>query len=258
MKGIITAIRTLSCLPVPGKDAQEFSDALIWFPVVGFLLGGIVYSITVLLLYIPGMEWPEGIAVVCIGVNIFLTRGLHLDGIADWADGFWGGHSPEKVLTIMKDTYLGTFGTIVLALTLLSKWIGIVEMIELQRLEWIVAAFVIARAMQVELAVCIPYARKEGTASPFLKNARTSHRIIAHGMALVLLAWLYHIPGVLCFFVCFVLNRGFGSWCLKKAGGITGDLLGAGSELMEIFVLFFAVLIPPELLRYRFHFGELL
>ncbi len=88
MSGIITAFRTLSSLPVPGKDAKDFSDALIWFPTVGLVLGSLVYWVASLINLIPGIQWPEGVAVVCISLGVFFTRGFHLDGIADWADGF--------------------------------------------------------------------------------------------------------------------------------------------------------------------------
>ncbi len=258
MKGIVTAIRTLSSLPIPGREARRFSDALVWFPAVGFLLGGIVYLTAVLLSSTFWMDWPEGVAIVCIGLSVLITGGLHLDGVADWADGFWGGNSPQRVLTIMKDTHLGAFGTIALVLILLSKWVAVVKMIELHRLEWIVAAYIVSRAMQVELAVCLPYARREGTAFSYLANANGLHRLTAHILALGVLAILYNFTGLLCFFLAAILIRGFGKWCLKRAGGVTGDLLGAGSELVEVFVLFFSVSVPSELLRYHLFFAGFL
>jgi adenosylcobinamide-GDP ribazoletransferase len=258
MRGITTAFRTLSTLPVPGKDADDFSAALSWFPLVGLVLGGIIYGVAALLNAIPGVVWPEGIGITCVSLGVFLTRGLHLDGLADWADGFWGGYTKEKILAIMKDTYLGTFGVISLILILSAKWIAIAKLVELNRLQWIVAAAVIARTLQVEQIVTLPYARKEGTAGPFVKNAGQHHRAAAHFMALVVLGVLFNIGGIVCFVICFLVIKIFGRWCMKKVGGITGDLLGTGSELIELFVLFFLAFLPPRWNFPWFYFEGLL
>ena len=97
LNGWITAMRTLTIIPVPGKDARDFSTSLYAFVWVGTLLGGILYGLTLLLQQV-GFEWPEASAFLVVLAGVILTRGFHLDGLADVADGFWGGHSRERVL----------------------------------------------------------------------------------------------------------------------------------------------------------------
>ena len=208
MRGFVTAFRTLSSIPLPGKDAEEFSDALVWFPVVGLVLGSLVVVVAKLMVLIFGVHWPEGIAILCVSLTVFLTRGFHLDGIADWADGFWAGYTPEKILMIMKDSFLGTFGVVALILVLVTKWIAITKLLEIDRVEWIIAAFIISRTLQVEQAVCLPYARAEGTAGPFLKNAGQRHRWIAHLLALAMLIFLFNISGVIYWLICAMAIKG--------------------------------------------------
>lgn len=90
LKGFVTAFHTLSIIPVPGKDADKFSSALYSFVLVGFLLGSIQYGIIYGIYRLIGGQWPEIVAVVVVIMGILLTRGMHLDGLADFADGFLG------------------------------------------------------------------------------------------------------------------------------------------------------------------------
>ena len=115
MKGLVTAIRTLTVLPVPGKDSDDFSAALPWFPVVGIILGAILYTISLLWSLLPFEQWSWGCAVILSALLVWLTRGLHMDGLADWADSL-GGFDRERRLAIMKDSSLGAFGVMAIVL----------------------------------------------------------------------------------------------------------------------------------------------
>ncbi len=241
LNGLITAVRTLSIFPVPGKDAEHFCSAFYWFTCVGALLGSILYLTTWGMRFISGADWAEGMAFLILILGVLLTRGFHLDGLADFADGFWGGHSRDRTLAIMKDSLLGTFGVTALILLLLGKWIALVRLLELNRAYWIIPAFVVSRTLLVELSVCLPYARKSGTAGAFMQNAGQRHRAVAFLVALVILIPLYNIKGLIVLVMGWIFSRIFGLWCLKRVGGITGDLLGACCEISETLVLFLAV-----------------
>lgn len=241
ISGFITAMRTLSILPIPGKDADNMASSLPWFPVVGLLLGSILYAIVYGAGMISGNPWPQGIAAIVLGCSVLLTRAIHLDGLADWADGFGGRGDRVKTLAIMKDPHTGSFGVAAIAMALIFKWVALTRLIENDSSILIIVAFVISRAMMTELASTLPYARAEGgTAAPFVNNARPVHRIIALSVAIVFsIAFIGPLAGAVSFCIGWIVCRLFGWWCARRLGGITGDVLGACNEIVET-VIFFA------------------
>ncbi|MBU3917678.1 adenosylcobinamide-GDP ribazoletransferase [bacterium] len=242
LNGLITAIRTLTILPIPGQDTDDFPSTLYWFVPVGLLLGSILYLISWLIGLMEGPAWHEGTAVLILVVGIFLTRGFHLDGLADFADGFWGGYDREKTLAIMKDSFIGTFAVVALVLILLAKWVVLVRLLETNQTIWIVAAFVTSRTVLVELTACMPYARENGTAALFVRGSGVKHRLVALVSASALLYLIFDIAGLILLMIGLIFSRLFGLWCLKRVGGITGDLLGTSCELTETLVYFLAVI----------------
>ncbi len=236
-KGLVTALRTLSALPVPGRDSGRFSDAFYWFPVAGLLLGllqagsGALAMTTV---------WPEFSAAAVLLTGILLTRGIHLDGLADSADGFFGGHDAETRLRIMKDSSTGTFGVLALVLLLLFKWTALVQLLGAGRYDWVVSGVVLARTVQVVLAARFPYARREGgIAEHFVAGAGRSHIVTVLLGALVIVFALMRVAPlstISAFAAASVAGAILGTLALRKIGGVTGDVLGASSESAEALV----------------------
>jgi len=240
IKGLATAMRTLSILPVPGKDADNLSTALPWFPIVGLVLGAMLHGAAALCGNTPFGQWPEATAALLLAMGIVLTRGLHLDGLGDWADGFWGGRDRESVLRIMKDSQLGTFGVCALIFILLTQWVALTRLVGTGASKWIIAAYIISRAVQVNLAVSFPYARKEGgTGAPFVRDASARHLLLCILISIALLIFVYgvHWTPLALLVGGFVMAQTFGFWCKKRVGGVTGDLLGASSVLVETSVM---------------------
>ncbi len=245
LNGLVTAMRTLTILRIPGKDADNLASSLPWFPLAGLVIGTFLYVTADIWNRLTGGSWPEGLAMLLVAESALLTRGLHLDGLADWADGFWGGHDRERVLAIMKDSSIGTFGSIALFCVLLSKWICITKLLILSGEKWFITACIISRNAQVMLAVLFPYARQNGgTAVSFINNSKAQHLIIALSLsiALIFLTGEMNLIMLILLTACFLIVLLFGKWALSRIGGITGDILGAGSELVEVFVLYFAVI----------------
>ncbi|MCP4675299.1 MAG: adenosylcobinamide-GDP ribazoletransferase [Deltaproteobacteria bacterium] len=243
LRGFVSAVRTLSLLPVPGKDADNMTSSLPWFPVVGALLGTVLFGLWFLLDAAGLSSWPEGEAFVLVVASVVLTRGLHLDGLADWADGFFSMTGKERTLEIMKDSRIGTFGVLSLIIVIGLKWVAIVRLIDSNLVLWIIAAYVISRTIQVELAVSLPYARaKGGTGAPFVNGAHGWHRVVGWILAATLLAALG--PYVPCILIPgYIATKILGYLFKRRLGGVTGDLLGASSEMVEtLFLALFASL----------------
>jgi adenosylcobinamide-GDP ribazoletransferase len=256
MRGLVTAIRTLTVVPVPGPEAGRPASALPWFPLVGAALGAVAFGIArgCESLCAEGapfhqLRWPAGVAVLVLGSWTWLTGALHLDGLADWADGRFGARDRERALVIMKDSRIGAFGAIALVLVLVAKWAALARIIEHpDLLGWLVTVPAVSRFAQVELAVSLPYARPEGgTAAAFVNGARLSHRLVALLLAAGAAIALAGPAGIGGLVVGWALARLHGRGCRRRFGGVTGDLLGAGSELIETALLFIVAAAGPAL-----------
>lgn len=238
--GLVTAVRTLTAVPFPGKDAARMTESLPWFPVAGLLLGLLVCVVVSLFNRLSGGTWLMGAAAAAIAAQAALTRGLHLDGLADWADGFWGSGDREKTLAIMKDSRIGTFGVVAIVCVLLGKWTAIFRILESGSCAWIIAAFVISRTAQVFLAVSFEYARKDGgTGAPFVDTSSRRPFWIAATVALVITFILcgFSLKAPLAILMAILGALALGRYSTGRIGGITGDIIGTCSELSELLVL---------------------
>ncbi len=234
LRSLVTALRTLTVLSVPGKDTETFSNSLFWFPVVGLLLGLVQAAFGHI------VAWKELSAAFVVLGGIALTRGMHADGLADMADGFWGGRTKDAALRIMKDPNVGSFGAIALSGMMLLKWVAVLKLLEFSAFGVIVAGVLLARWVQVLLASSLPYARSEvGTAHSLVNGAGRFHIVITSFLTLLFLLFLFHadhyaflalIPAAL------AAGLVTGVLSYRKIGGVTGDVLGAGSEVTEAFV----------------------
>jgi len=247
LRSAITAFRTLTILPVPGRDTDTMASSLPWFSVVGLALGAMLYAITCGILCLAS-DFPAVAGVTFITASAWLTRGLHLDGLADCADGFGGGQRDKtRILAIMKDPHLGSFGVITLVIVLILQCCVVTRLASSDRLLWIVVAVILSRVMMVDMSVTLPYARAEGgTGGSFVAGARRRH-LVAALLTAALAIWaldphtgkyLIGLPPA------WLLTRILAIHCRRRIGGVTGDLLGATSVIIETTVLIIGALLP--------------
>ena len=248
LSGLVTALRTLTVLPGPGRDTETFSRSFFWFPVVGLLLGLMQAAIGYFGSHFA--SWNELSAALVVLGGIALTRAMHADGLADLADGFWGGRTREAALRIMKDPNVGSFGAIALSGMMLLKWIAMLKLVGFGAFGFIVAGVLLARWVQVLLASVLPYARSEGgTAQAFVSGAGGLHIVVTSMLTLsflvvLLSADLYALVAVIPAALAAAVLTGVLSH--RKIGGVTGDVLGAGSEVAELFVWIAAALYAGQ------------
>lgn len=249
IKGLVSALRTLTIIPWPGEESEELSSSLPWFPVVGLFLGLILYSVGKVWAFLPFGQWPAGGALLLLVLETWLTRGLHLDGLADWADSF-GSVQREKRLAIMKDTTLGAFGVLALILALMAKWVTLERLLSGGAMVWILAITTISRGMLVTLMTTLPSARAgDGMAGRFLKGASNKHGVKSHLLSLGCCIFFGPL-GVVLYILAWMVISIFGARCLKQFGGITGDLLGTANEMVEILLLMICALPGHSILCY--------
>jgi adenosylcobinamide-GDP ribazoletransferase len=243
LKGLSTAFKTLTIISWPGREGKDLSSSLPWFPLIGIVLGTLLFLVARGWMLLPFSQWPAGGAFVILSLEIWFTRGLHLDGLADWADSLGGMLSKEKRLEIMKDSNVGAFGVLALILMLLAKWLVFERFISSGSVIWIIIVPVISRSMMVELMTTLPYARTgNGMGRDFVKGASLRHRCISYLLCIVFCVPFGPIGlGLMAF--ALIETRIYRNRCKKGFGGITGDLLGTGNEITEL-ILFLICAIP--------------
>jgi len=252
MRGLISALRTLSRIPCPGRDSDSLADALPYFPWIGALLGLLTLAIYMLF----SLLLPDGLIASALAVLFlaWLTRGLHLDGLADASDALGGGYTIERRLAIMKDPHVGAFGVLALVGALLLKTaaffgIGLLLIgpgpLPKRLLIGLILPFIVSRTVQVWLCTSLPYARATGgTAGPFVAGARWIHLAVALAGALILCALIHPVAGPLLLAFGLILGLGLRRFFRIRFGGITGDLLGATNEIVEVSgLILYAILL---------------
>lgn len=232
------ALTFLTVLPWPRLKLvgpEELARSLFWFPWVGALLG-VLYAAAALGL---GKVWPTSVATAgLVALTVVLTRGLHLDGLADTLDGLGGGRDPAGRLAVMKDSRLGAFGAMGLVLALLLKYAMLLALLEQGEIHGLVLFPAVSRWGMVYLAFLSPYARPEGGLGRAMTEGVTSRTLTGATLfALGLSLALFQVKGLLLMAAAGLAILGLGRFFRQKLGGITGDVLGATNELLELLVL---------------------
>ena len=232
MKSLVAAISFLTRLPV-GRwvefDAADVARSAGWFPAVGLLLGAIAAGAAFLLRdRLP----PMVVAVMLVALEAVLTGGLHFDGLADTLDGFGGGKTREDVLRIMRDHCIGSYGGTALVLLVALKVSAYGAL--LLGGQWVPAIIVVpalGRWSILLLTATLPYARQ--SSSVVREMGRSS--LVWGSLTIVAAIEGFHIwvPVAAVIAVSYL----FGLYCRRRIGGITGDTLGANSQLCECAAL---------------------
>jgi adenosylcobinamide-GDP ribazoletransferase len=240
------ALRFLTLIPLPGRFGTtegELAHAAPFFPAVGLLLGFVATPIAKLFFLLP----PLPAAVLTVFLLLAFSGGLHLDGLADTADGFFSARSKERMLAIMKDSSIGTMGAIALILLLLFKATCLASLTN-QLLPAIFLMPIAGRAAILLLMAMLPYAREEGLGHLFSAYFSSGAGWVASLGGFLLFTWAAHAAagpqGIAAVWAVLLLTVLFAILCRCKIGGTTGDTLGAACELAEAVVaLVFALKI---------------
>ncbi len=233
MRGLLVAIGFLTRLPVPAKvfdDASGRSNSLAWYPVVGLLIGGLLWALSWVLAATP----PMLAAALLLAVWVALTGALHLDGLADSADAWVGGLGDrERTLAIMKDPRCGPMGVVALVLVLLVKFAALASLPPASGA--LLLAPVLARASLTAAFLFTPYVRSGGLGSGLTAAPRTACLLgLAFAVAVGIAGGWRGVSAIAVTLVVFALWR---VACMRRLDGMTGDTCGALTELVEVAVL---------------------
>ncbi len=250
IKNFINAVHFLTIVTVKrDHEAEEGSLArsMIYFPLIGFLLGLIlVYADKAMEL----VALPQTVAnALLVAISVFLTRALHIDGLADTFDGLMGGRDHGSRLSIMKDSRLGTAGALSIFFILTLKYVCLNNLIESDKTAALLTAPMLARWSQTLMVFKARYGREEGMGKAFVGHLRASSLTAASVFAIALSSFVVVRMDMLSAIFAVSLVGGvvattlLGRWYLiRKIGGITGDTVGAMSEMCEVLVLLLFVI----------------
>lgn len=237
---LFSALSFLTILPIGKERLEPSPNAALFFPVVGMGIGLFIFGVDQ---FATDFLFPEVRALLVVLLLAVISGGLHLDGLADSADGLLSHRSREKMLSIMHDPRIGTMGVLALLFCLTFKWVALIALSSPGSKYWILAAPAIARVALVAGLVAYPHARPQGgTHSTFYQKGKW----LLLFMAWIPLSipffqhWISGVAALLLFFSVFIM---FSRFVIGKLGGITGDTLGALCEIMETCMLLLGALI---------------
>lgn len=236
MKRLLMAFQFLTVLPFKIRSEikeKDYAGSLVYFPIVGMAIGVMLWAVSLCCGFLPV---PVFGAIVLI-FSALLTGVLHLDGFADTCDGFYGSRTREEVLRIMRDSRIGVMGVVGLILLLLLKFSLIVGIP--RNILWRSLITMCCLARWTQAAGCLlPYARNEGKAGLFIKYARKKDIIAGGVFTIIVFSALFGLKGIIIFFSSLIPALIFICRAKSKIGGMTGDTIGAVSEITEVSTLF--------------------
>lgn len=236
LRYFLIAVQFLTRIPVPGQLAtseEELGKAASFFPLVGLIVGGSAALVFVLVARLVPLQAS---VLIAIAFASFITNGFHEDGLADTFDGLGGGWTKERALEIMRDSRLGTYGTLALIFLLLGKFTFLSSLAPAQIWRWLIVGHVISRWTVLPLCSWLPYARAEGQGKLVAKQISASVFILGSltlALLLVVISWKVLLL-VIVIVVLIVLVSGL--YFKRRLDGITGDCLGAVNQLAELGV----------------------
>lgn len=230
-RDLIAGFGLLTRLPVPISNAGA-NAAWAW-PLVGMVVAMLAGAAGLLMLWLglgPGIA-----AGIVLLVQVLLTGALHEDGLADSADGLWGGHAKDRRLEIMRDSRIGTYGVLALVLGVGMRWQAVALLLP-GGLGPMVAAAALSRAAMAAVMALLPPARVDGLArsvgqpEPFIAMLGCG---LALALALLVVGWAA-VPSALAAAMAAAVVAAVAR---ARIGGQTGDILGATQQVSELAVL---------------------
>ena len=240
---LLVALSFLTILPVGLASATdiEISRSRGWYPIVGLLYGLLLVALVLLWTLALGVPmFTPVLAALLVMAMAAANRFLHLDGLMDFCDAMWGGHTVERRLEIMRDSRVGSFAVAGCVSVLLVKYSALLSLLTIvPGLSGLLFFPIVSRWAMTLLLTVFPYGRQQGIGSAFATHGRPW---LATGFALLTVAavawFLLGLAGILILVVVSMVSLLLGWWASRRlGGGLTGDCYGAANEIMEVLAL---------------------
>jgi adenosylcobinamide-GDP ribazoletransferase len=240
------AVQFMTRLPVPRgihHSPEALAKSVVFFPAVGLVVGAGGAALNLLLS--PHMS--HDIVVVLILVYLVtVTGGLHEDALGDAADGLGGGWEKDRVLAIMRDSRMGSFGVIAITLGLLARFVFLTNLAPSKFIAFFIAGQVLGRWTALPLAFFLSSARdNEAGQGRLIADKVTAASFVAGTLlALAIIAIALRAAALGASLIAILVAAASGFYYWRRIGGITGDCLGATIQLTEIAIYFMGAVLP--------------
>jgi adenosylcobinamide-GDP ribazoletransferase len=232
MRAFRVALQFLTRTPTrtEGITARDIAASYYFYPVIGFAIG----VSAVVLRYIVALLFPVSFSIVLVLVFlVWITGGLHEDGLADVADGIGGGWTPSERLSIMKDGRIGAFGAVTLVLAVLAKYAALTSLSPGRLDAAIVTAQILGRWAFLPLGYFNSPAC-EGLGSQFVKGIDINTVIVATVLSSAMVILVSRTLGAVAFCSSAVVIAMASFYFRRKIGGVSGDCFGATFQFVEV------------------------
>jgi adenosylcobinamide-GDP ribazoletransferase len=233
MKPLFAALRFLTIVPVPGgwgTAEEDLARSVPWFPIIGLLLGAAAAGLAWVLSWAAP---PMVAAAVLVVVLLSFSGCLHLDGLADAADGFLSSRPRERILEIMKDSHIGAMGVIAIVCLVLLKFASLASLPAGTLWPTVLLMPLAGRSAIVVHMALLPYARSSGLGAIFYRRRPLWAAAWAVGVLATVGFCMLGWRGLVVWAVCMAATAALSAYSYRKIGGATGDTCGAICEIME-------------------------
>lgn len=231
-----SALQFLTTFPIQLKEMPtklQNAQSLLFYPLIGLIIGAFLFAIALLLQAIPSIL----LASIILVVWIWLTGGLHLDGLADTADAWVGGFGDaERTLKIMKDPACGPIGVLSLIIICLLKWSALYLLIQKQLYSALLLFPALGRLAPLFLFLTASYVREKGLGSAMADYIPKKTAVLTM-LFCVFTSLYFKNLGVLACLVALLSLIYLRHKFIQRIGGITGDTVGASIEIVECISL---------------------
>jgi len=240
LRVFFTALMFLTRIPCPrwvGHAPETLARSTVYFPVVGVVVG--LWGAGIYWLALLG--WPSWVAAaLATAGTVWLTGAFHEDALADACDGFGGGWGKEQILAIMKDSRVGSYGVVGLALALAAKLGALASFTAPDAARALVAAHVLGRWSSLPLIYRYEYVREgaagesRATGKPFAASVTVPRLASGTAIAVAVTAAALGARALPALAAAAVVTAVGGRYFRRAIGGITGDCLGAANQMVEL------------------------
>lgn len=244
LESIVVAFQFLTRLYLPINvewDTANLRRSLMWFGLVGAFIGVILAGAMTLFNRFDLI--PAVSAIIILIIWIFITGGMHIDGISDMADGFFSMRDKEKTLEIMKDSHVGAFGVITIVFLLLIKFEMLKEFIIIEKnVCLLILPPTIARIAAGLVLSFYETTKKSGLGYTFHSSDPRIFWAIGFIVTLIISSIL-NIKSLIFIGIAILASNLMALWAKKKIGGLNGDIYGAIVETVEVIGMVFICVV---------------
>lgn len=232
MDGLIFAVQFLTRIPINiqvDANSRTIARSTMFFPFTGMIIGAAAGGA-----YLIGLLMGRDMAALFgVAALVFMTGGLHIDGLSDTCDGFFSARKKERILEIMKDSHSGTFGVIAVVMDLLAKYV-LLARLQASPFTVLMLTCANARLASVMLMSFTRTARPGGMGAMFSDSHTKRYFFIGAGIYAAFTAFFFSPVSLLTLAASIAAAALIAVKSYRTIGGLTGDVYGANAEICEI------------------------